>query len=246
MRKIGFVCILLFLILFTSATAFAESKTVFVLFDVSRSTLGSRKEFLDGFKKILDIRSPGEASQSRLGLRDAIAADVITANSLSTSEMPIEHEFNYSFWSGLNETFYGYKSIAVKKDLAEEAKKLLLGRASAGTDILNSLRLAPRVFRRFKRDKSVLVIFSDMIEQSGPYDFERDNLTNRRITEIIRQERAKGLPDLKGVIVYVAGARAASSSCFLKIRNFWIRYFRACGAVINRDNYGRAFMGILE
>ncbi|MDA8090276.1 MAG: hypothetical protein M0Z61_08675 [Nitrospiraceae bacterium] len=244
MKKIGLVCILLLLVLLTTTSAFAESKTVFVLFDVSRSTLGSRKEYLDGFKKILDIRSPGEASQSRLGLRDAIAADVITANSLSTSEMPIEHEFNYSFWSGLNETFYGYKSIAVKKHLAEEAKKLLFSQEAGGSDILNSLRLADRVFRRFKRDKSILVIFSDMIEQSGPYDFERDNLTNRRITEIIRQERAKGLPGLKGVIVYVAGARAASPTQFLKIRNFWLRYFRACGAVLDQDNYGRAFMGI--
>ena len=83
-----------------------------------------------------------------------------------------------------------------------------------------------------------------MIEQSGPYDFEKDNLTGRRITEIIDQQRAAGLPDLKGVIVYIAGARAAIPSQFLKIRNFWIRYFRACGAVMEPDNYGRAFMGI--
>ena len=243
MRK-ALACTMFFMVLFGSACSFAASKSVFVLFDVSKSTLGSRKEYLEGFKKILDIRSHEEAGQSRLGLQDAIAADIITANSLSTSEMPIEHEFNYSFWSGLNETYYGYKSIAVKKELAEKAKRLLSGRPAGGTDIFNSLRLAERVFKRFKRGKSVLVIFSDMIEQSGPYDFDRDNLTGRRITEIIDQQRAMGLPDLRGVIVYVAGARAATPSRFLKIRNFWIRYFRACGAVLEPDNYGRAFMGI--
>ena len=144
MRK-ALACTLFFMVLLGSACSFAASKAVFVLFDLSGSTVGSRKEYLEGFKKILDIRSPEEAGQSRLGLRDAIAADIITANSLSTSEMPIEHEFNYSFWSGLNETYYGYKSIAVKKELAGKAKRLLSRRPAGGTDIFNSLRLAERV-----------------------------------------------------------------------------------------------------
>ncbi|MDA8091930.1 MAG: hypothetical protein M0Z52_12280 [Actinomycetota bacterium] len=230
-----------------AASSYAGSgKAVFVLFDVSGSTQSSRKEYLDGFIKILDIRAPGEESVSALGLKDTIAADIITGNSLSTSELPIEHQFKYSFWSGQNAMFAGSKAVVEKKELAREAKDLLSDKTARGSDIMNSMRLAERVFSRYKKDKPVLVIFSDMIEQAGGYDFENDNLTEKRITAIIRQEQAKGLPDLRGVTVYVTGANAKSSTQFLKIRNFWIRYFKACGAVLDKANYGRAFMEISE
>lgn len=230
-----------------AASSYAGSgKTVFVLFDISGSTQSSRKEYLDGFMKILDIRTASEENESGLGRRDVIAADIITGNSLSTGELPIEHEFKYSFWSGQNTMFAGYKAIAEKKMLAGKAEALLSQKPARESDIFNSLRLAEGVFSRHKKGQSVLVIFSDMVEQAEGYDFERDPLTGKRIEEIIRQERVKGLPDLSGVTVYVAGAKAKNSARFLRIRAFWMQYFKACGAILEKANYGRAFMGISE
>jgi hypothetical protein len=83
-----------------------------------------------------------------------------------------------------------------------------------------------------------------MKEESAEYNFARERLTDKRIEEIIRKERNKGLPDLKGVKVYVAGARADDRRHFQNIQRFWMSYFKTCGAILEESNYGRGFMRI--
>ncbi len=59
------------------------------------------------------------------------------------------------------------------------------------TDILSSLHVAERVFKQYKNKKNILVIFSDMIEESDDYNFKNVQKTKKRIEEIIRKEKKK-------------------------------------------------------
>ena len=174
-------------------------------------------------------------------------ADVITENTLVTLSLPI------------NETFPAYNPLvdnplthkrkmekAVK--IAEgKAKKLLFERPPAPrTDLLNAFQAADKVFNG-ERCKAVphkiLVVFSDMIEQSSRYDFTRENLAEKRIQEIIQTlKRQKQLPNLQGVKVWVAGATAAvkgglNPKKIYQIEDFWLTYFAACGADLTKERY---------
>ena len=86
-----------------------------------------------------------------------------------------------------------------------------------------------------------------MIEDSSDYDFSKERLSEKRISQIIEVEKSKNrLPDLKSVKVYVAGARAPKSEQFSNIRNFWMRYFKECGAICPKENYGSALLTFNE
>lgn len=92
-----------------------------------------------------------------------------------------------------------------------------------------------------------MVIMSDMIEDSSDYNFERERLSDKRIAEIIAREREKKrLSILNGVKVYVTGARASAREQFYNIQNFWLRYFKECGANLSKENYGSALLSFDE
>ena len=84
--------------------------------------------------------------------------------------------------------------------------------------------MAEKAFKNYNRDKSILVILSDMIEDSSEYNFEKENLKDKRIEEIIKREKTKNrMPDLKGAKIYVIAAGAGGSNKFFAIQNFWFR-----------------------
>lgn len=84
------------------------------------------------------------------------------------------------------------------------------------------------------------MIMSDMIEDSATYNFQKEKLTDARIDQIIEHEKAKGLlPDLNNVQVYaVKSATQQSREVYESIERFWLRYFKECGATLERANYG--------
>jgi lysophospholipase L1-like esterase len=133
-----------------------------------------------------------------------------------------------------------------KEAILNKVKEVLFNetREVPSTKIMDALQLAERVFKTHKRDKKILVLFSDMVEESEYYNFKRENLTQKRIEQIISQEKAKGrLPDLSGVKVYVVGAAAGSyekmpSEKIFGLQNFWLRYFKECGADLAKERYG--------
>ena len=226
-----------------------ESSTVFVLFDLSGSTasIETRREYLENFRRIVDIRGPREDfydSSFRPG--DVVIADIISGNSIAESTFPIQGELReFSFWQDSRLRYARYFMDA-KLRLLKEAEDLLLhqNRKINSTDILSAIRVAERVFKLYRRDRSILVIMSDMIEESGDYNFAAMRLNDSSIKKILAREKSQGLPDLSGVTVYVAGCNASSRNRFLNVRNFWIQYFNECGAVLKTSNYGRAFAGI--
>lgn len=210
-----------------TANIFEPPKTVFVLFDVSGSTKNKciRERYLEDFKLILDKMKPG----------DVIVADRIAEFSGAGSTLPIKHE--YKKWWLRNDLI---EKVENKKCLVGAEKMLNDPKMVEYTDILSSLHIAERVFKGYRRQRNILVIMSDMIEDSRRYNFEKERLDNERIAEIIAAEKKAGrLPDLTNVKVFaVKNATSQSSDKYIGIKHFWMEYFKECGASLDNVNYG--------
>jgi hypothetical protein len=244
MKKRFLFLILIFIILSFSACKKAEqpkehSKTIFVLIDYSESVRDARQDYNDAFKKIIP----------KIKLGDHLFLWKITELSEMESK-PLKDE-DFPFPPPAKNEFYWKQAMAK----AEKEMKAKLGEIERGmeallnseeqlskrTAILGSLQVAEKVFKKDRKDKAVLIIMSDMIEDSSEYNFERERLSDKRISEIIGMEKSKKrLPDLSGVNVYVVGAKAPSREQFYNIQNFWLRYFKECG-----QRFQKITMGVL-
>ena len=224
------------------------SKVVCVLFDISETTNTPeiRKVYLDKFKSVLKKMHPG----------DAIEAALITEKSLSELELSIECEFPVIESKANTELFEkeaGIRSEAMLKlkidSLLSVADSLLFKpkRKIPFTEIMGSLQVAERVIKSFPQPKKIVVIFSDMIEDSKDYNFESEILTTNRIRKIIDLEKQKhSLPDFNQVKVFVAGASHEDSRKYNQIKDFWIEYFKSCNANLELQNYGAALINFIE
>jgi hypothetical protein len=113
---------------------------------------------------------------------------------------------------------------------------------SQQTDIFSSLLLAQKLFYEEPRRK-VLVMMSDMIEDSPPYDFERVSWNSATIERTLSDLDAKGLiPKLPEVCVYVSGASARSAALAENISRFWLAYFRRTGADLDSSRYAHVLL----
>lgn len=231
------------------------TKSIVVLVDLSISTAPVRPVYASSFEKILES----------VGHGDAVTAAKITDSSITEPEIPVNKEFPP--FVALDSTGKPTDNQLLVEKAKKEAdqrilqeKKLLLssfrgfvnpqvntaGKAvgTPRTDIMSSLIVAQNVFKSQKRDNNVLVIMSDMVEDSVNYSFPKEKLTDDRIAEIINNEKANGrLPDLSGVKVYVVAAGSKDSNQFLQVRKFWLRYLKEAGAIINEENYGNSLIG---
>jgi hypothetical protein len=183
---------------------------------------------------------------------DAIEAALITEKSVSELNLSIEYEFPV-INSKTNTEIFKRKAkelsdsiLNVKRDsiltvgdsiLFKPKRKILF------TEIMSSLQVAERVFKNFPQPRKILVIFSDMIEDSRFYNFERENLSSQRINQMInREKKGNFLPNLSGVKIYVAGAIAKDTERYNRIKNFWFEYFKNCNANLESQNYGAALI----
>src|SRR5712691_43455 len=114
--------------------------------------------------------------------------------------------------------------------------------ASQYTDIFSSLLLAQKLFYDETRRK-VLVLMSDMIEDSPPYNFEKVSWSPATTEKTLSELDAKGLiPKLAGVCIYVSGASAASAELAENISRFWQAYFRRAGADMDPSRYAHVLL----
>ena len=138
------------------------------------------------------------------------------------------------------------ESKGQRERIVQILKKMVLDskQRSRKTSIVDALHLAQRVFATYPNSRQVLVLFSDMVEESSYYDFRKEDLAPARIRAILAAEKAENrLPKLDGVKVYVIGASAGFYSrmepeAVRKIQNFWLEYFKACGADLPVETYG--------
>jgi hypothetical protein len=114
------------------------------------------------------------------------------------------------------------------------------------TEILGTLTLAEKFFDSDQR-RPVLVLLSDMLEDSGEYDFERTNITPAFTQKLIEAQRTQHrLPNLRRALVYVAGASAKTPKKMAEIETFWIAYAQAVNADLRPYNYGPALLTFSE
>ncbi len=213
-------------------------KTEFVLFDLSASTASRevRARYLEDFEKLLANMRGG----------DILVVDRITSNPLAQSIFPVNETFEkMNPWTE-NPLKWRRESKGQRERIVQILKKMVLDskQRSRKTSIVDALHLAQRVFATYPNSRQVLVLFSDMVEESSYYDFRKEDLAPARIREILAAEKAENrLPKLDGVKVYVIGASAGFYSrmepeAVRKIQNFWLEYFKACGADLPVETYG--------
>ena len=99
------------------------------------------------------------------------------------------------------------------------------------TDILGGLLVAGELFQQTPRARNILVIFSDMRQQTPALALEsRKAIPVDGLLAKVEQERL--LAVLQGVEVYVLGVDSAGKpvAYWTELRDFWTAYFRRAGA----------------
>jgi hypothetical protein len=208
-------------------------RVIAVFVDMSGSTNKARRTvYRSAFDKIYENLQQG----------DRIIVGTITGRSYIDFKPAVDAEIpKQSIW--VNRITFEQNLVKTRKDVQTEVEKLLAQkRGTPRTEIINSLNIADKIFHNEKRQK-ILIILSDMIQDSKDYNFERVNVTDDYITRIIRDRQKQNLiPKLDDVKVYVAGASAGDTKKFRSIEKFWNRYFVACGADFSLHRYGHSLL----
>ncbi len=210
-----------------------QPRVMAVFVDMSGSTNRARRTlYRNAFEKIYQNLQQG----------DRIIVGTITGRSYIDFKPVVDAEIpKQSLW--VNRISYEQNRAKTKKDIQTEVEKLLSRRrGTPRTEIINSLNIADKIFHNEKRQK-ILIILSDMVQDSKEYNFERVKVTNQYTSQIIRKRQEQNLiPKLDSVKVYVAGASAADPKKFRSIEKFWNRYFAACGADFSLHRYGHSLL----
>lgn len=218
------------------------SKVVCVLFDLSETTNTPeiRKYYKDKFKLILNKMNPA----------DILEAALITEKSISELYFSIEYSFpvfdpqtDNKMISDAKRLQFDSLMVFSKDSLVNVADSVLFKpkRKILRTEILSSLQVAERVFKSFKQPRKVLVIFSDMIEESSIANFAISTPLESQTKSIVSTQKTKSLlPNLQDVTVYCVGATAKQTDDYNSIRKFWMTYFKETGA--NLKDYGAALI----
>src|SRR3989441_4760011 len=238
-RRVLILSALLLLVAAGCGGKSAQGRVTTVLFDLSGSTSAQaiRQQSSKDFTKILDTGASG----------GVIAADIIDDNPLAHSTFPINESFDR--YEPLKENKLDYeRRVHQKRDAVLKQAEAIVRKPAGrpGSSVIDSMQLAERVFSTFEGDHKLLVVFSDMIEQSRRYDFTGENLTAARIGQIIAKEQSAGrLPELQDVEVCVVGAGAPPSGGPFggkapPLAGLFAPFFKAAGADLSKDRYGFA------
>jgi len=209
-------------------------RAIIILVDMSGSTNQARRTiYREAFEKIYQT----------LGLGDRIMVGTITSRSYIDFKPAVDAEIpKQSIWD--NRLQFERNLSNTRGNVRKEVNKLLSRKqGSPLTEILNSLNIADTIFHEEKQRQKILVVLSDMIQDSKEYKFDKDNITDAYVDAVIRQRQGNNLmPNLTGVKVYVAGASAADSNKFHSIQTFWSRYFTESGADFSPHRYGHSLI----
>ncbi|NNL43606.1 MAG: hypothetical protein HKO79_14055, partial [Desulfobacterales bacterium] len=220
-----------------AASLFGKDKkpprVIVVMVDMSGSTNKARRTvYRNAFDKIYQNLRQG----------DRIVVGTITSHSFIDFKPAVDAEFpKQTIWD--NRLQYEQKLAKSKKSVRDSVERLLSRKKGTPyTEILNSLNVADTLLHKEKR-KKILVILSDMLQDSKQYKFERYKITNKYIANVIRNQKRQNLiPNLADVKVYVAGASAANSKKFRSIQKFWARYFTESKADFSTHRYGHSLL----
>jgi hypothetical protein len=224
-----------------SAEAFAKSenstqkpRVIIILVDMSDSANEARRTVCkEAFEKIYQNLRQG----------DRIVVGTITSHSYIEFKPTVDEEIpKKTIWD--NRLQFEKKLANTKEKIRGETNKLLSReRGTMLTEILDSLNIADTIFHDEKERQKILVILSDMIEDSKKYNFDKDKITDEYINNAISDRQKNNLmPNFTGVKIYVAGASADDSNKFRAIETFWTRYLTKSGADFSPHRYGHSLI----
>lgn len=86
---------------------------------------------------------------------------------------------------------------------------------------------------------NVIILFSDMIQESSEYSFAGpEGCTSEQAQVILDKLSAyHQIPDLRGCLVFVNGRTGKSNMQVENIQNFWAKYFKEAGATLEAYDY---------
>jgi len=196
------------------------------------TNLARRTVYREAFEKIYQNLRQG----------DRIMVGTITGRSYIDFKPVVDIEIpKKSIW--VNRIQFERNLTAAKEEVRGEVERLLSRKTGTPrTEILNSLNIADTIFHKEKRQK-ILVILSDMIQDSREYNFSQVKVTGAYIDKIIKYRRKQNLiPNLTDVKVYVAGASGSDSKKFRSVERFWASYFQKTGADFSPHRYGHSLI----
>jgi len=231
LRTVVFVAMLALVVPACQSGPAPPPKIVLVFMDIS----GSVRDFTvyrDSWAKILNGLTDG----------DRIVLARINAETLTQFRPVLDRELPGFHPLTDNKLRHEKQRKQIQQELAQALDQALAAPRSSKTDILHTLTLAEKIFHDEKR-RRILVLVSDMLEDSEEYNFERLQLTDDFTRRVIAEQKKKGrLPDLDGAKVYVAGASAKSANKALDVQQFWLAYCKEASADLAPQNYGPALM----
>jgi hypothetical protein len=200
---------------------------VVVLLDISRSTADPqiRARYLDAVTRVLDDVAAEHGT---------IVGDVIDENPLAHASYPIDASFAACDPLTDNALTCDARAQTTRQGVLDAAETILATTAPvAGTDIIDGLRLAERVFASYPElTVRRLVICSDMVQHPGAG---------------ASAAAAGPLPRLPGVAIYAVGAgvvthRTLRPQRILAIQQAWQSYFARTGAELTPARYGASLV----
>jgi hypothetical protein len=224
-----------------SAEAFAESekspqspRLIIIFVDMSDSANQARHTVCkEAFEKIYRNLRQG----------DRVVVGTITSRSYIEFKPTVDEQIpKKTIWD--NRLQFERNLTNTKEKIRRETDKLLSReRGTALTEILDSLNIADILLHDEKERQKILVILSDMIEDSKEYNFDKDKITDEYINSVVSHRQKNNLmPNLTGAKVYVAGASADDSNKFRAVQTFWARYFTESGADFSPHRYGHSLI----
>jgi hypothetical protein len=217
-----------------SEKSLQNSRVIIIFVDMSDSTNEARPTvYKEAFEKIYQSLRQG----------DRVVVGTITSRSYIDFKPTVDEEIpKKTIWD--NRLQFERGLTHSKEEIRREVNSLLSReRGSALTEILDSLNIADTIFHDEKDRQKILVILSDMMQDSKGYKFDKDEITDEYINNAIAYRQKNNLmPNLTGVKVYVAGASAADSDRFRAVQTFWARYFTESGADFSPHRYGHSLI----
>ena len=211
-----------------------KPRLIIVFVDMSGSTNKARGTV---YKNAFDM------IYKNLNQGDRIVVGTITSRSFIDFKPKVDEEIpEQTIW--VNRIKFEHNLTKTKKKIRQNVDQLLKTKIGTQyTEILNSLNIADTIFHNEKKREKILVLLSDMLQDSKEYNFEKVRITNKYIKNIIENRSKQELiPNFSGVKIYVAGASAADSKKFRAVELLWTRYFEASKADFSTHRYGHSLL----
>ena len=218
-------------------------RDIVILLDKTASVRDQGGVFKSAVRTIVKSLKPGDS----LKVAEITGASVSDFDFVVHARIPVDPPFN--MWS-TNSAEYKDKISRLntrrtmeKKDLLVQINRELSKKPSAMTTDLFGAIHAATLDLSTSKNKKVLVILSDMIEEDSRWRFNRVKWTPALREKILKHEKALGLvPDMRGIQVFVVGVRGPNLATTQNIWFFWRDFFAAAGAILPESQYAHTLL----